>query len=177
MSVVSTGLRCCLYYTVSNPWYFLPIELLNGLSYSVFHSVMGAYASHIAPPGAQATVQSIFRSTFYTGEFRLCSLHFLQTIAISSFNSSLSWAMRGKVMSMYDDRGEHGWVSRRLALQDQGRLHCLPGGGRVRSDLRAFLCSPALPDQQILHPRQVLLLEPQLGAASDDPITCVAFCF
>ncbi|XP_045104365.1 major facilitator superfamily domain-containing protein 6-like [Portunus trituberculatus] len=66
-SVLSTGLRCCLYYTVSNPWYFLPIELLNGLSYSVFHSVMGAYASHISPPGALATVQSVFRSTFYIG--------------------------------------------------------------------------------------------------------------
>ncbi|XP_063865888.1 major facilitator superfamily domain-containing protein 6-B-like [Scylla paramamosain] len=67
VSVLSTGLRCSLYYTVSNPWCFLPIELLNGLSYSVFHSVMGAYASHIAPPGAQATVQSVFRSTFYVG--------------------------------------------------------------------------------------------------------------
>lgn len=67
ISVLSTGLRCCFYYTVSNPWCFLPIELLNGLSYSVFHSVMGAYASYIAPPGAQATVQSVFSATFYTG--------------------------------------------------------------------------------------------------------------
>ncbi|MPC79127.1 hypothetical protein E2C01_073640 [Portunus trituberculatus] len=28
---------------------------------------MGAYASHISPPGALATVQSVFRSTFYIG--------------------------------------------------------------------------------------------------------------
>ncbi|XP_063865882.1 major facilitator superfamily domain-containing protein 6-like [Scylla paramamosain] len=66
-SVLSTGLKCSLYYTVSNPWYFLPIELLNGLSYSLFHSVMGAYASHIAPAGAQATVQSLVRAAFSIG--------------------------------------------------------------------------------------------------------------
>lgn len=66
-SLVSTGLRCCLYYTVTNPWWFLPIELLNGPSYSLFHTVMASYASHIAPPGAQATLQSVVRATFSTG--------------------------------------------------------------------------------------------------------------
>lgn len=66
-SLVSLGLRCCLYYTVTNPWYFLPIELLNGLSYSLFQATTASYASHIAPPGAQATLQSIVRATFCTG--------------------------------------------------------------------------------------------------------------
>ncbi|KAK8387680.1 hypothetical protein O3P69_018289 [Scylla paramamosain] len=66
-SVLSTGLRCTLYYTVSNPWYFLPIELLNGVSFSLFQSVMGAYASHIAPPEAQATIQSLVRASFSIG--------------------------------------------------------------------------------------------------------------
>ncbi|KAG0723938.1 Major facilitator superfamily domain-containing protein 6 [Chionoecetes opilio] len=66
-SLVSLGVRCCLYYTVSNPWYFLPIELLNGLSYSLFHSAMASYASFIAPQGAQATLQSVVRATFVGG--------------------------------------------------------------------------------------------------------------
>ena len=60
-SLLSLGLRCFLYYTVTNPWYFLPIELLNGPSYSIFYSVMASYTSHLAPSGAQSTLQSIVR--------------------------------------------------------------------------------------------------------------------
>ncbi|MPC98101.1 hypothetical protein E2C01_093452 [Portunus trituberculatus] len=69
VSVLSTGLRYSLYYTVSNPWYLLPVELLNDLSYSLFQSVMAVYASHIAPSGAQATVQSLVKAAFSIGEF------------------------------------------------------------------------------------------------------------
>ncbi|KAG0723937.1 hypothetical protein GWK47_041652 [Chionoecetes opilio] len=50
------------------PGFFLPIELLNGLSYSLFHSAMASYASFIAPQGAQATLQSVVRATFVGGE-------------------------------------------------------------------------------------------------------------
>lgn len=68
IALASLALRCSLYYLVVNPWWFLPIELLNGLSYGLFHTVMASYASHIAPPGAQATLQAIVRACFSSGE-------------------------------------------------------------------------------------------------------------
>ncbi|XP_068202040.1 major facilitator superfamily domain-containing protein 6-like [Palaemon carinicauda] len=67
LSLASMALRCCLYYFVSNPWWFLPIELLNGPSYGLFYAVMASYASHVAPPGAQATLQAIARAGFSMG--------------------------------------------------------------------------------------------------------------
>lgn len=70
IALASLALRCSLYYLVVNPWWFLPIELLNGLSYGLFHTVMASYASHIAPPGAQATLQAIVRACFSSGESR-----------------------------------------------------------------------------------------------------------
>ncbi|KAK3857331.1 hypothetical protein Pcinc_036420 [Petrolisthes cinctipes] len=66
-ALVASSVRCCLYYTVSNPWFFLPIELLNGISYGLFHTAMASYASRIAPPGSQATLQSIVRAVFSAG--------------------------------------------------------------------------------------------------------------
>ncbi|CAL4060433.1 unnamed protein product, partial [Meganyctiphanes norvegica] len=65
--LTSLTLRCLLYAVVSNPWFFLPIELLNGPSYGLLLSVMGSYASVKAPPGAEATVQAIIRGSFWLG--------------------------------------------------------------------------------------------------------------
>ncbi|XP_064120436.1 major facilitator superfamily domain-containing protein 6-like [Macrobrachium nipponense] len=62
------AIRCCLYYTLSNPWLFLPVEFLNGISYALFHACMAAYASHLAPPGAQATLQALVRALFLIGQ-------------------------------------------------------------------------------------------------------------
>lgn len=62
------SLRLLLYSLVVNPWYFLPIELLNGLSHGIFYPNMISYASSIAPKGAQATVQGIVKSVFILGE-------------------------------------------------------------------------------------------------------------
>ncbi|XP_064101178.1 major facilitator superfamily domain-containing protein 6-like protein A isoform X2 [Macrobrachium nipponense] len=67
VSMAAMALRCCLYFFVSNPWWFLPIELLNGPSYGLFYAVMASYASHVAPPGAQATLQAITRAGFSLG--------------------------------------------------------------------------------------------------------------
>lgn len=68
MSLLSLGLRCCLYYTVTNPWWFLPIEILNGPSYSLSHSAIASYTNYIAPLGAQATLQSIVKAFFFMGK-------------------------------------------------------------------------------------------------------------
>lgn len=59
MSLVLLALsaRFILYSLLSNPWWVLPIELLQGLTFGLFYSTMASYASVVAPPGAEATVQ------------------------------------------------------------------------------------------------------------------------
>ncbi|KAK7070883.1 hypothetical protein SK128_003090 [Halocaridina rubra] len=68
LSLAALAVRCCLYYAVTNPWWFLPIELLNGVSYGLFHTCMASFASHIAPEGAQATLQAIVRASLTIGQ-------------------------------------------------------------------------------------------------------------
>ncbi|CAL4060432.1 unnamed protein product [Meganyctiphanes norvegica] len=65
--LISLTLRCFLYSIVSNPWLFLPIEILNGPSFGLLLAVMGSYASVKAPPGAEATLQAILRGSFWLG--------------------------------------------------------------------------------------------------------------
>lgn len=54
------GVRFFLYSLLSNPWYVLPIELLNGVTFGLFYSTMASYASIVAPPGTEATLQVKF---------------------------------------------------------------------------------------------------------------------
>ncbi|XP_045109294.1 major facilitator superfamily domain-containing protein 6-A-like [Portunus trituberculatus] len=58
------GLRYVLYYAISNPWVFLPVELLNGFTFGIFYATMTSYASQVAPPGMQATLQGIVGASF-----------------------------------------------------------------------------------------------------------------
>ena len=50
-------MRFFLYSLLSNPWMALPIELLNGITFGIFYSTMASYASILAPPGTEATMQ------------------------------------------------------------------------------------------------------------------------
>ncbi|CAL4131794.1 unnamed protein product, partial [Meganyctiphanes norvegica] len=67
MGFTALGLRSVFYAVVSNPWIFLPIEFLNGPSYSFFHTAISSYASLIAPNGAQALFQALNRAFFCIG--------------------------------------------------------------------------------------------------------------
>jgi len=42
---------------LQNPWYILPIELMNGVTFGLFYATMASYASIVAPPGTDATMQ------------------------------------------------------------------------------------------------------------------------
>lgn len=68
ISLTAMAVRVFLYSTVSNPWFFPPIELLHGASFGLFYPNMIATASHMSPPGAMATVQGIVKTTFITGQ-------------------------------------------------------------------------------------------------------------
>ncbi|XP_071519620.1 major facilitator superfamily domain-containing protein 6 [Panulirus ornatus] len=58
------GLRYIIYYTVTNPWVFLPVELLNGFTFGIFYATMTSYASYVAPSGTEATMQGIVGAAF-----------------------------------------------------------------------------------------------------------------
>ncbi|KAH8418715.1 hypothetical protein KR222_002804 [Zaprionus bogoriensis] len=58
------GVRFILYSMLQNPWYVLPIELLNGVTFGLFYATMASYASIVAPPGTEATMQSLVGAIF-----------------------------------------------------------------------------------------------------------------
>ncbi|KAJ3662792.1 hypothetical protein Zmor_007119 [Zophobas morio] len=58
------GIRYILYSVIPDPWWFLPIELLNGLTFGLFYACMASYASIVAPPGTEATMQGLVGAVF-----------------------------------------------------------------------------------------------------------------
>ncbi|XP_076272004.1 sugar baby transporter [Rhynchophorus ferrugineus] len=66
MSVVlaALGVRFILYSVIPNPWYFIPLEFSNGLTFGLFYACMASYASIIAPPGTEATMQGLVGAVF-----------------------------------------------------------------------------------------------------------------
>ncbi|EEB19281.1 hypothetical protein Phum_PHUM564870 [Pediculus humanus corporis] len=57
------GIRFFMYSILPNPWWVLPIEVLQ-CSVGLGFATMASYASTIAPPGAEATVQGLVGAIF-----------------------------------------------------------------------------------------------------------------
>ncbi|XP_060874398.1 major facilitator superfamily domain-containing protein 6-B-like [Metopolophium dirhodum] len=53
------AVRFFLYSIITNPFYVLPVELLNGLTYALAYSAATSYVSELAPVGAEGTLQGI----------------------------------------------------------------------------------------------------------------------
>ena len=45
------GIRSLLYTLLTNPWYSLLIEVLNGVTFGIFYATMTSYAHILSPPG------------------------------------------------------------------------------------------------------------------------------
>ncbi|XP_046683291.1 major facilitator superfamily domain-containing protein 6 isoform X1 [Homalodisca vitripennis] len=58
------SIRFLLYSTLTNPWWCLPIEMLNGLTFGLLYATMASYASLVAPPGTDTTVQGLVGAIF-----------------------------------------------------------------------------------------------------------------
>uniref|UniRef100_A0A1A9WH56 Major facilitator superfamily associated domain-containing protein n=1 Tax=Glossina brevipalpis TaxID=37001 RepID=A0A1A9WH56_9MUSC len=58
------GVRFILYSMLQDPWYVLPIELLNGVTFGLFYATMASYASIVAPPGTETTIQGLVGAIF-----------------------------------------------------------------------------------------------------------------
>ncbi|XP_055373866.1 major facilitator superfamily domain-containing protein 6-like [Condylostylus longicornis] len=53
------------YYSIlSNPWWVLPIESLNGITYGLMSATMASYANYISEPGMEATIQGLVGAFF-----------------------------------------------------------------------------------------------------------------
>lgn len=59
MSLVLLGfsVRFFFYSLLRDPWFVLPIELLHGITFGIFYATMASYASIVAPPGTETTIQ------------------------------------------------------------------------------------------------------------------------
>lgn len=64
ISLASFGIRFIAYSQLSNPWWVLPIELLQGLTFGAFYPAMASYASIAAPPGTEVTMQGLVGGSF-----------------------------------------------------------------------------------------------------------------
>lgn len=51
------GVRLCLYSILTNPWWVLPIEFTQGMTFGIFYTAMTMYANVVAPSGTAATLQ------------------------------------------------------------------------------------------------------------------------
>lgn len=55
------SIRLFLYSILTNPWWVLPIELMQGLTFGIFFATMATYANIVAPKGTEATLQVILK--------------------------------------------------------------------------------------------------------------------
>lgn len=62
--LVTMSVRFLLYAWLVNPWWVLPIELCQGITYGVFYASMTSYASEIAPKGAGSTMQGLVGAVY-----------------------------------------------------------------------------------------------------------------
>eukprot|EP01119_Soliformovum_irregulare_P021636 TRINITY_DN7246_c0_g1_i1.p1 TRINITY_DN7246_c0_g1~~TRINITY_DN7246_c0_g1_i1.p1 ORF type:complete len:455 (+),score=85.32 TRINITY_DN7246_c0_g1_i1:90-1454(+) len=56
--------RVIAYTIIPDPWWFLPIELLHGITFACLWAAVVEHASNIAPPGVEATAQGIMNAVF-----------------------------------------------------------------------------------------------------------------
>ncbi|XP_013146484.1 PREDICTED: major facilitator superfamily domain-containing protein 6-A [Papilio polytes] len=58
------GVRFVLYSLLTNAWWVLPIEMLQGITFGMFYPTMASYANVVSPPGTETTVQGLVGAVF-----------------------------------------------------------------------------------------------------------------
>lgn len=64
MTLFTFGIIFMLYSILEDPIHFLPISFINGITFSTMYATMASYASIIAPPGTEATMQGLVGSVY-----------------------------------------------------------------------------------------------------------------
>jgi len=67
LSFAAFGAHLVLLAVVCNPWCVVFLELLNGIDFCLLWATAASYASHIAPPQAEATLQAFTKTAFHFG--------------------------------------------------------------------------------------------------------------
>lgn len=67
--LLAFGVRFLLYSVLTNPWWVLPIETMQGVTFGIFMATMTSYASIVAPPGTESTLQVSIDTHEYNAEF------------------------------------------------------------------------------------------------------------
>ncbi|KAJ8737837.1 hypothetical protein PYW08_000432 [Mythimna loreyi] len=62
--LLAFGVRFILYSFLTNPWWVLPIEMLQGVTFGMFYPTMTSYANIVSPPGTETTVQGLVGAVF-----------------------------------------------------------------------------------------------------------------
>lgn len=64
--------RLLCYYLLNNPWLVLPVDILHGVTFGVYHGTMASFANANAPKGMEATLLG-----FLTGLHSGLGMHFI----------------------------------------------------------------------------------------------------
>ncbi|KAK9500670.1 hypothetical protein O3M35_001894 [Rhynocoris fuscipes] len=91
--LLTLGTRFVLYSFLVNPWWCLPIELLNGPTFGLMYATMTSYASIVAPPGTESTTQGLVGAVFEGIGVSLGS--FIGGTLINTYSGSKTFLMFG----------------------------------------------------------------------------------
>ncbi|XP_078591661.1 major facilitator superfamily domain-containing protein 6-like [Branchiostoma floridae x Branchiostoma japonicum] len=64
VSLFCFALRFLFLSLLVNPWWAIPVEVLHGTTYGAMFAASTTYASQIAPPGMEATMQGVMGAVF-----------------------------------------------------------------------------------------------------------------
>ncbi|XP_066282413.1 major facilitator superfamily domain-containing protein 6-like [Branchiostoma lanceolatum] len=64
LSLFCFALRFLFLSLLVNPWWAIPVEVLHGTTYGAMFAASTTYASQIAPPGMEATMQGVMGAVF-----------------------------------------------------------------------------------------------------------------
>lgn len=86
MVLFAFGVRLCLYSSLTNPWWVLPIELMQGVTFALFYATMTTYANIVAPHGTAATLQVCTNSIpFMNAHTKIRNFYFIQGLVGAIF--------------------------------------------------------------------------------------------
>lgn len=80
------ALRLLLYSLLQNPWFVLPIEVLNGGTYGLYHVTMASFSKVKAPKGMEGTLIGVFGGLYDgLGKFYFSNTYFFIAYNITYF--------------------------------------------------------------------------------------------
>ncbi|XP_023238107.1 major facilitator superfamily domain-containing protein 6-like [Centruroides sculpturatus] len=63
-ALICYSIRYFMYSALEDPWYVLPVEVMQGLTYRLFYLTLSSYAKKISPLGTEITMKGILGAAF-----------------------------------------------------------------------------------------------------------------